>query len=146
MAIITKNTQEGQEFYGSLKTVTEEKVYAFSGGVPQDPGFPKKNVHTDLAFAISCGLPTRAASGAMFEGYFAELMIDLFGEEWLSSGEMSVAFIAIVDVGDELISKAIIQSKQPSEDSGLKFIMQVWCENQRGEKVVVGTAKGSLKK
>jgi len=145
MTTITKNTEEGQEFSGSLKTVTEERVYAFSGGVPQDPGFPKKNVHTDLAFAISCGLPTRAASGAMFEGYLGELMIDLFGEEWLSSGEMSVTFIAIVDVGDALIPKAIVQSKQV-EESGLKFIMQVWCENQRGEKVVVGTAKGSLKK
>jgi len=144
MAIITKNTQEGQEFSGGLKTVTEERVYAFSGGFPQDPEFPKKNIHTDLASAISCGLPTRAASGAMFEGYLAELMIDLFGEEWLSSGEMSLTFIAIVNPGDMLISKAIVQSKQV-EESGLKFVMQVWCENQRGEKVVVGTTKGSLK-
>ena len=139
MAIITKDTQEGYEVSGNLKTVTEERVYAFSGGFPKGPGWPKKNIHTDLAFAKSCGLPTRAASGAMFEGYLTELMIDLFGENWLTEGKMSLTFIAIVDPGDTLLPKAIVRSKQ-AEDSGARFIIEVWCENQYGNKVVVGTA------
>ncbi|GAI66992.1 unnamed protein product, partial [marine sediment metagenome] len=40
MMIITKNTHEGFEVSGKLKTVTEQRVFAFSGGFPQDPGFP----------------------------------------------------------------------------------------------------------
>ena len=141
MAIITRDTQEGHEFSGKLKTVTEGRVYAFSGGFPKGPGWPKKNIHTDLDFAKSCGLPTRAASGAMFEGYLTELMIDLFGESWLRHGKMSLTFIAIVDPGDTLVPKSIVRSRQ-AEDSGVWFVMEVWCQNQHGNKVVVGTATG----
>jgi len=144
MVIITKDTQEGCEFSGKLKTVTEERVYAFSGGFPKGPGWPKKNIHTDLEFAKSCGLPTRAASGAMFEGYLTELMLDLFGEGWLRSGKMNLTFIAIVDPGDTLLPKAVVHSKQ-AEDSGVKFVMEVGGENQHGDKVVVGTATGLLR-
>jgi acyl dehydratase len=141
MAIITKDIQEGREFSGKLKTVTEERVYAFSGGFPKGPGWPKKTIHTDLEFAKSCGLPTRAASGAMFEGYLTELMVDLFGESWLRHGKMSLTFIAIVDPGDTLVPKSVVRSKQ-AEGSGVGFVMEVWCENQHGNKVVVGTATG----
>src|SRR4030042_1554682 len=141
MAIITKDTQEGSEFSGRVKTVTEERVYAFSGGFPRDTDWPKKNIHTDLEFAKSCGLPTRAASGAMFEGYLTELMIDLLGDGWLTYGKMSLKFIAIVDVNDTILPRAIVQSRQ-SEDSGVRFLMDVWCENQHGNKVAVGTATG----
>lgn len=143
MAIITKETQEGSEFQGSLKTVTEDRVYAFSGGFPKGTDWPKKNIHTDLEFAKSCGLPTRAASGAMFEGYLTELMIDLFGEDWLTYSKMSLKFIAIVDVNDTILPRAVVQSRQ-SEDSGIRFMMDVWCENQHGNKVTVGTATGTI--
>lgn len=144
MAIITKETQEGSEFQGNLKTVTEERVYAFSGGFPKGTDWPKKNIHTDLEFAKSCGLPTRAASGAMFEGYLTELMIDLFGEDWLTYGKMSLKFIAIVDVNDTILPKAIVQSKQ-IDGSAVKFTMDAWCQNQHGNKVTVGTATGMIR-
>ena len=139
MTIITKDTQEGYEVFGSLKAVTEEKVYAFSGGFPKGPGWPNKNIHTDLECARNSGLTTRIASATMSEGYIVELMIDLFGESWLTEGRMSLKFIAIIAVGDTVLPKAIIRSKQ-AENSGVRFVMEVWCENQHGNKVVIGTA------
>lgn len=144
MAIMTKDTQEGYEVSGNLKTVTEERVYAFSGGFPKGTNWPKQNIHTDLEFARSCGLPTRAASGAMFQGYLTELMIDLFGESWLTGGKMSLIFIAMVDPGTILVPKAVVLSKQ-AENSGVRFVMEVWCEKQNGDKVVVGTATGLVR-
>ncbi|MBA7611312.1 hypothetical protein ES703_18532 [subsurface metagenome] len=144
MTIIHKDVQEGYEVSGNPKTITEERVYAFSGGVRQDPNYPKKNIHTDSECAKSCGLPSRVASGAMFEGYLAELMIDLFGEGWLSGGKMSLTFIAIVDIGDTLLPRAIVRSKQ-AEGSAVRFALSVWCENLQGDKVVVGTATGTVR-
>ena len=143
MTIVNKTTQEGSEFCGKLKTVTEERVYAFSGGFPKGPDWPKQNIHTDLEFAKNCGLPTRAASGTMCEGYLTELMIDLFGEDWLTYGKMSLKFIAIVDAGHTILPKAAVKSRQ-IEGSGVKFDMELWCENQYGNKVVVGTATGLI--
>ena len=143
MAKITKETQKGSEFHGKLKTVTAERVFAFSGGFPKGKDWPKKNIHTDLEFAQSCGLPSRAASGAMFEGYLTELMIDLFGIDWLTYGKMSLKFIAIVDVNDTVLPRATVQSKQV-QNSDVTFTMDVWCENQHGSTVVVGAATGSV--
>ena len=75
--------------------------------------------------------------------YLVELMIDLFGEGWLSHGKMNLKFIAIVDVEDELVSKAVVASKK-LKDSRTEFTLSIWCENQRGDKVAIGTATGLI--
>jgi len=141
MQNIDKDAQVGLELTGKLKTITDERVFAFSGGFPKGPDWPKKTIHTNLEFARASGLPKRTASGAMFEGYITELMINTFGEQWLRGGKMTLKFIAIVTPGDKLLPKAIIRSRQ-AENSGVRFALDVWCEKQGGEKVVIGTATG----
>lgn len=141
MAYIKIDTPVGTEFTGKLKTATQERINKFSGGLPKDLGWPYKNIHTDVDYARNCGLPERVASGPMREGHLVELMIDLFGDNWLIGGEMSLKFIAYVLPGDALLPMASIKSKIPSS-SGTKFILDVWCENQHGNKVVLGSAVG----
>jgi len=143
MRKLTPDTKVGVEFTGKSKTVSETRVFAFSGGRFDAPGWPVKNIHTDLEYARSCGLQTRSVSGTQYVGYLTELMIDLFGETWLSHGKMELKFIAIVDVGDRLVSKAVVTSKE-SADSHTKFTLDIWCENQYGKKVALGTATGLI--
>ena len=143
MAIITKNTKEGTEFSGKPKVVSEPRVWAFSGGFFSASGWPRKNIHTDLEFARQCGMSTRAVSATQYMGYLTELMLDLFGDSWLSNGKLNVKFINIVDVGDRLVTKAVVKSKE-AQGAAVKFDFDVWSENQRGEKVMVGTASGLL--
>jgi len=135
------DTKVGAEFAGKMKTISEARVFAFSGGRFNAPGWPAKNIHTDLEFAKSCGLQTRSVSATQYMGYLIELMIDLFGENWLSHGKMDLKFVAIVDIGDRLVTKAVVASKEP-ENSRTKFTLDIGCENQDGKKVVVGTAIG----
>jgi len=139
MAIITKDTKEGYEAIGKPKVLSEERVYAFSGGPFKVSPWPRKNIHTDLEFAKNCGLQTRAVSATQYMGHLAELMIDLFGEKWFQQGKMSLKFIAIVDVGDRLVSKAIVRSRE-EENGSVRFNLDIWCENQDSNKVAVGTA------
>ena len=143
MRKLTPDTKIGAEIAGKRKTISEARVLAFSGGRFGAPGWPAKNIHTDLEFAKSCGLQTRSVSGTQYMGYLIELMVDLFGESWLSHGKMDLKFIAILDVEDSLISKAVVTSKEP-EGTGTRFVLDMWCENQRGEKVAVGTATGCI--
>jgi len=49
-----------------------------------------------------------------------------------------------VDKDDSLIPRAVVKSKSP-QDSKVEFTLDVWCENQHGDKVVVGTARGVVK-
>ena len=107
-------------------------------------GWPSKNIHTDEEFAKACGLPSPIASGTMSEAYLVELMLDVFGEDWIRHGRMELTFIRMVQPGDVLIAKGQTQKWEGTAlDAGVT--LQVWCENQRGEHVVIGTAWGRLK-
>ena len=144
MASITKDAKEGYEVSGKTKTTTSYRMWLFSGGWPRFEGWPAKNVHTDLEFAQACGFPTKGASGAMPVGYLTELMVDLFGENWLRQGDppnLNLKFIRVMDVDDKITARARVASKH-EEESGVRFDMDLWCENQDGDKVVVGTGTG----
>jgi acyl dehydratase len=143
MVSLTRDSSVGSEFAGKVRTVSLDRINLFSGGFPRGPNWPAKNIHTDLEAAKRSGLKTHVASGAMFEGYLADLMIDLFGTEWLKHGKMNLAFVNIVDKDDTLVPRGVVKSKQAA-GSKTEFILDLWCENQRGEKVVVGTGKGFL--
>lgn len=143
MALITKDTKVGKEFVGKTKRVSWQRLWTFSGGPLRAEGWPTKNIHTDLEFAQSCGLPYVAASATQFEGYAVELMIDLFGVEWLSHGRMDVKFPNLVNADDILITRAGIQSKEEQEGA-TKFTLGIHCENQKGDKVLVGWASGMI--
>ena len=136
-------TPVGHTVTGRTKKVTSYRTWLFSGGWPRFDGWPAKNVHTDLAAAQASGLPTRAASGAMCLGYLTELLVDLFGEQWLRHGELTSKFIGIVDAGDDIVSKATVTSVEET-GSGVQISLDVSCENQDGTQVVVGTASGKV--
>jgi acyl dehydratase len=144
MALLTKTTEVGHEFAGNVKKPTSWRSWLYSGGWPHGQGWPAKNIHTDLEFAQSCGVPVRITSGGMPVGYIAELMIDLFGEGWFRAGKMSTKFIKGTKVNDFITPKAVVKSKEPA-DSGTRFVLDFWCENQDGEKLVVGSATCVLK-
>lgn len=142
MARITKDTQIGQEFVGKPKKILWERIWTFSGGVFTSQGWPKKNLHTDKEFAQSLALPTMGVSATQYLGHMAELMIDLFGEAWLRHGEMSdVKFIKLVVNGDTLISKVKVVGKE-QEGAKVKYLLEIYVENQSNDKVLVGTATG----
>jgi acyl dehydratase len=73
-----------------------------------------------------------------------ELMLDLFGEGWLWHGKMSnVKFPRLVANGDVITSKAKVVKKERS-GSTIKYILEIYVENQNGDKVLVGSATGSV--
>ena len=137
---IEVNTEEGYQARSATKTATSYRTWLFSGGWPRMDGWPAKNVHTDLEFARDSGLAARNASGAMMAGYLTELMLDTFGEGWLSNGTFSLKFIRAVGIGDRVTAMACVVSKRV-DSSGTGIEAEVWCENQDGDKVVVGTAR-----
>jgi len=142
MARIMKDTPIGQEFAGKPKKMMWERIWTFSGGVFTSQEWPKKNLHTDIQFAQSLGLPTVGVSATQYLGHMAELLIDLFGETWLSHGKMSdVKFVKLVANGDTLISKAKVVGKEQG-GSTVKYVLEIYVENQGHDKVLVGTATG----
>lgn len=129
-----KRIKEGYEISGKPKEIALDRIRKFSGHL--DGG---ENIHTNEKMAKEAGLPGLIAQGMMSYGYILEMIVNAFGERWLRGGELEVSFVRYVLPGDVLTTKGVIRSKEAS-DTGTKIKLEVWCENQRNEKVVAGTA------
>jgi acyl dehydratase len=99
------------------------------------------NIHTDPEMARAAGLGSPIASGMMTTAYLNQLLRQSFGDAWSKSGHLSIAFIGSLRSGDEAIAHAVVKGR--SED-GTRLQLEVWCENQQGDKVTVGSADVSL--
>ena len=61
---------------------------------------------------------------------------------------MEAKFTKIVKIGETIQAKARLSSREPAGESpseavgakGERIVLDAWCENGRGEKVIVGTA------
>ena len=99
-----------------------------------------KDIHTDYEAARRAGFRRPVVPGRQNTELIGEMLVKFFGEGYLG-GNLSIAFIKVVEVGDELTTKGVVREKVV-EGNAIRLILDVWCENQRGEKVVVGTASG----
>jgi|RhiMethySRZTD1v2_1073278.scaffolds.fasta_scaffold1150533_1 hypothetical protein len=101
----------------------------------------KPGIHTDREQARQAGFRSPVASGMMTVAYFNQLLRQAFGEAWTTTGHLSVALVGPLGSEDEAILGGVVKGR--SED-GARLEIEVWCENQRGEKVAVGSADLSV--
>jgi acyl dehydratase len=68
-------------------------------------------------------------------------MVKLLGPGFALGGTLSMAFIKPVYAGDRLIARGVVKDRQP-ENGATRVVVEVWVENQHGEKTAVGHASG----
>lgn len=140
--MISAETPQGAEFYGNPKKLTIERIWTFSGGPFRGQEWPSRNIHTDYEFAKETGLSTVYVSATQYLGHLTEHLIDLFGEKWLSMGRTyDLKFIKAVTEGDTLRARSRVKS-MVNDGEKTSCVLDVWCENQRNEKVLIGEAIG----
>ena len=145
MTGLTAAAEAGTAFRGRNYRVSPARMRAFSGGPFDMDGWPLVNIHTDSAHARSCGLKARNASGTQWQGYVIQMMLDLFGTRWLSEGTIETKFIRMVLENDVITPWAKVAERQ-DVDGGVKFTLEIGCDNQDGATVLAGTATGILSK
>jgi acyl dehydratase len=101
------------------------------------------SIHTDEAWAKAKGFRTTLAQGMMSTAYVSEMMTALCGAGFIKGGGMSMAFTRPVYAGDRLTVRGVVKEKT-AEAGGTRVTVEVWCENQHGEKTAAGTASGLI--
>ena len=124
----------GQELPPLEKDLTQRHIDAYSG-------VRTRSIHTDEAWARQKGFRTTLAQGMMSTAYVSEMMTRLLGAGFIKGGTMSVAFIKPVYAGDRLTVHGVVKDRR-RENGATRVVVEVWCENQHGEKTAVGTASG----
>ena len=135
MTGMPKDVEVGYELPTVSKEITLEKMRAYSG-------WPHRNIHTDDEVARQAGLPRAVCQGTQHLTYLSEVLKRFFGEYWMRGGKLSITFIGLVLPGDVVTPRAIVREKVPGGERQ-HLNLEVWVENQRGERVVVGTASAN---
>jgi acyl dehydratase len=126
----------GQALPSLVKDVSQRRIDVYSGVRP-------RSIHTDEAWARQKGFRGCLAQGMMSTAYVSQMMVELLGPGFARGGTLSMAFIKPVYAGDRLTVHGVVKDKQP-DGGGTRVVVEVWVENQRGEKTAVGHATGLL--
>ena len=124
----------GQELLSLVKDMSQRRIDVYSGVRP-------RSIHTDEAWARQKGFRTTLAQGMMSTAFASEMMTRLLGEGFIRGGTLSMAFIKPVYAGDRLTVHGVVKEMRP-EGARTRVVVEVWCENQHGDKTAVGTATG----
>jgi len=131
--LVWENLLVGQELPPLKKRVSLDQMRLYSG-------WTIRNVHTDPATAKAAGLPAPIAQGLMSHAYLTEMLTGFFGASFLQGGKLSLAFVRYKLPGNTITAKGVIRDRIIEGDA-VQFQVEVWCENEFGEKVTVGTAE-----
>jgi acyl dehydratase len=124
----------GQALPALVKEVSQRRIDVYSGVRP-------RSIHSDEAFAREKGFRTCLAQGMMSTAYVSQLMVKLLGPGFARGGTLSMAFVKPVYAGDRLTVHGVVKDRQP-ENGVTRVVVDVWVENQHGEKTAVGHASG----
>ena len=98
-------------------------------------------IHQDDEFARAAGMGGVFAHGMLSMGFVAQSVTD-----WLGAGtvrKLGVRFSALVRLKDVITCTGRVLGT--NEKNGERLVeLEVWAENQRGEKVVTGRATAAL--
>jgi acyl dehydratase len=98
-------------------------------------------IHQDDEFARAAGMSGVFAHGMLSMGFVAQALTD-----WAGAGtvrKLGVRFIGLVRLKDVVTCRGRVLGKSSKDDVHL-VDLEVWAENQRGEKVVTGRATLAL--
>lgn len=99
----------------------------------------EKNIHTDDEVARAAGLPAAIAAGVQFMSYIFEMLHQAYGPASVPGTVLDVRIRAPVFAGDTVTARGRVTGAANGRVS-----LEVWCENQRGEHVIAGTAEVPL--
>ncbi|MBA2288249.1 MAG: MaoC family dehydratase [Ktedonobacteraceae bacterium] len=144
MSLMTASTPVGATFSGQPRHVTWERTWAYAGGPFAQQGWPAQNIHTDAQYARSVGLAEPNVAGTQAQGYIVQLLVDLFGEQWLSHGKLyDLKFIRAIPIGAIIQVHAQVLSRE-SEGAAIRYTLAVRCLVQSGEETIIARAVGWL--
>ena len=101
-------------------------------------------IHQDDEFARAAGMGGVFAHGMLSMGFVAQSVTD-----WLGVGtvrKVGVRFAALVRLGDVVTCRGKVVAKRPPKDGDGPYLvdLELWAENQKGEKVITGKATAAL--
>ena len=134
MAMATRDTAVGTHLPNISKSISQPMIDQY-GKVNNDTNL----MHYDRAFAQQHGYRDAIGHGLMTFAFASEMLGQYFGPQWTLGGKVRIKFIAPVYPGDTITTGGQVTDSH-AETDGPRLTVDIWCENQDGEPVLVGEA------
>ncbi len=130
----TQEWKIGDSLPSLIKRITIEKIKQYEEilGI----GNP---IHVDEEYARSTPFGGIIAHGLMSVAYISESLMAVFPWEWVHHGEMDIQFLHPLRPGDTARTRIQVKERKTKEKE-VSLILDILVKNQRGEKVLRGTA------
>lgn len=113
--------------------LTQDRITAFTGATRQD------SIHTNPDVARRAGLASTIAQGAQSATFLFGRLVAWFGDEFLTSGRMDLAFIGAVAVDDTIVVRGFTDGGGDAARN-VDSLLLVECVTQTGRTVLAGSA------
>ncbi len=96
--------------------------------------------HWDPVYAAKTGLKAPIQTGEMSSAYIAEMCVNYFDADFFRGSRFACKYVASTYANEIISTGGIVRSKTPKGD-GFRFEVEVWAENEHGEKKSIGTVE-----
>lgn len=139
MGLKLKELNIGTSLPELKRQVTQERInlYASASG-------DFNPIHIDPEFARKTPLGGTVAHGMLILAYLSEFMTESFGQDWLTSGNISARFKGAAYPGDMITVSGKITGME-RENGSVLIDCDVLCQNQKDEPVIICSTKVRVK-
>ncbi len=96
--------------------------------------------HWDPVYAAETGLKAPIQTGEMSSAYIAEMCVNYFGADFFRGSRFACKYVASTYANEIITTGGVVRAKTP-KGSGFRFEVEVWAENEAGEKKSIGTVE-----
>ena len=138
----------GDELKGPIRGITPERIEWYDSAMlsacTNELRQVGVNIHTDEEFAKSQGFNAVNADGMIMANWCSEMLVHEFGMDYIERGELRTKFIKPVLLNVLLHVKGKVKATEKKSGSTL-LTLDIWCEDEKGNKLVDGDAKVEVK-
>jgi 3-hydroxybutyryl-CoA dehydratase len=138
----------GDELLGAVRVVTPERLVWYGDGLMTAASGVRtqagSNIHTDEIYAREQGLPQPIADGMVATNWIASMLLDHFGEAYVTSGELRTKFIKPTFVGTKVRVKGRVRQREALTNGTIRYDLDVWTEDATGVKLTDGDARVTI--
>jgi acyl dehydratase len=99
------------------------------------------NIHTSHEVARQQGLPGAIADGMISTAWLSSIMTTTFGVDYLTNGYLKTKYRRPAFVDRTVSYGATVKEKQPQDDGGVTYGLEIWAKDDTGELLTVGEAR-----
>jgi hypothetical protein len=131
MVVDLRSPRVGDTIPGTRKTIYQRAL--------AESRFSADSIHND-DYTRTKGYPGALVSAYVLNGYMSEMMVNLFGWSWFSTGRISLTFIGKgVQQGDAVACDGRVTAIDDHPD-GSRVFVDIWMDKTDGTRAVVGEA------